>query len=84
MQQSAFSEMAARWPSSVLAREKVDVFTGGGITPHYMANLDSKGLGPENRFRCGRKVFYPVVDFVRWLSERTQPIPKKAPRDLEV
>jgi hypothetical protein len=83
MQHSVFSEMVSGWASPIVAREEIHRFTGGTITPHYMANLDSKGLGPTNRFRCGRKVFYPVADFVRWLSARSEPIPAKTPRELE-
>lgn len=67
-----FQKMADHWPSSVVAREKISDFTGGLITPGRIANLDSQGQGPPNRFRVGRKVCYPVSDLTRWLSERAQ------------
>lgn len=45
-----YNEMAARWPSSIVARAEVKKFTGGGISPKTLANADSKGIGPEERF----------------------------------
>jgi hypothetical protein len=73
MDQSIFEKMAARWPSSVVARGQIHGFTGGAITARYMANIDCKGLGPA-RYRIGKKVVYPIADLVKWFSERTQPI----------
>lgn len=42
-----FSEMAARWPSSAVARAEAKQFTGGGISPKTLANADSKGDLPS-------------------------------------
>lgn len=67
-----FDRLAEKWPSSLVARERIGDFTGGLISPGRMANLDCKGEGPRNRMRIGRKVAYPVADLVEWLSERTQ------------
>ncbi len=66
--------MADRWPSPIVARTEIKDFTGGVLTEKYIANLDSKGLGPANRFRLGRKVVYPVKDLVTWLAERSEPV----------
>jgi hypothetical protein len=73
--QSVFQQMAGQWPSNVVAREEIHRFSGGIYSARYMANVDCKGLGPANRYRCGRKVFYPVSDLIQWLSERTRRIP---------
>ncbi|GFO60958.1 hypothetical protein GMST_32830 [Geomonas silvestris] len=62
--------MAERWPSAIVARNEVDRFTGGVISPRSLANLDSLGLGPEGAFRIGRKVAYPVAAFIDWLEGR--------------
>lgn len=70
-----FSGMADRWPSTMVAREKVEDFTGGIMNRRYLANLDAKGEGPP-RVRIGRKIAYPVIDFVAWLEARAS-IPKK-------
>jgi len=67
-----FSEMAARWPSSVVARAEVKQFTGGGISPKTLANADSEGSGPTGRFFIGRRVCYPAVSLVEWLRKNTK------------
>ncbi len=69
--QANFSEMAKKWPSTVVAREKVEILTGGIINPRTLANLDSKGEGPPGRVRVGRKIAYPVNQFIEWLESRT-------------
>lgn len=66
------SHLAERWPSSVVAREKIQEFTGGAISPGRIANLDSVGQGPPGRIRMGRKICYPVNELVEWLERRTQ------------
>ncbi len=67
-----FSEMAARWPSSVVARAEAKQFTGGGISPKTLANADSKGNGPTGRFFIGRRVCYPVASLVEWLRQNAK------------
>lgn len=69
-----FQELSRKWPSTFVARERIYDFTGGLITPGRIANLDSQGEGPANRFRVGRKVVYPVADLVEWLTQRAQSI----------
>jgi len=65
-----FEEMEERWPSSIVARKKIGVFTGGLIAPGTLANLDSMGQGPDIKIRHGRDISYPVVSFVRWFRSR--------------
>ena len=71
------AEMADKWPSQIIARTEVEKFTGGLISERYISNLDSAGLGPKGRFRSGRKVCYPVANFIEWLEKRSEPIPSK-------
>lgn len=66
------SSLAANWPSSYVARGLIREFTGGGLSPKRLANLDSLGEGPDGAVRCGRKVMYPVKNLVRWLEKRCQ------------
>jgi hypothetical protein len=76
--QTLFSGLAEKWPSAWVARTEIKKFTGGMIGEKYMANLDSAGLGPKGRVRIGgRKVAYPVNEFVKWLEARSEIIPER-------
>jgi len=63
-------EMAAAWPSPVVARKKVEAFSGGAISGKTLANVDSQGKGPEGSFvLCGQRV-YPVTSLIKYLKDR--------------
>jgi len=47
------------------------------IGEKYLANLDSAGKGPAGRIRCGRRVAYPVNEFIKWLAARSEVIPER-------
>ncbi len=64
------SGMAERWGSGVVAREKIEEFSGGVIKPKTLANLDSMGQGPKGAVRIGRKILYPVAELIAWLESR--------------
>ncbi|MBS3919085.1 MAG: hypothetical protein KG012_09360 [Deltaproteobacteria bacterium] len=66
------SGLKSKWGSTVVAREEIRNFSGGAISEKYVANLDSQGRGPSGRFRCGRKILYPVDDLIRWLEARSE------------
>jgi len=70
MSKDIFQEMRDRWPSVIVARTEVEKFTGGMLSAKYLANLDCLGIGPT-RIVVGRKVGYPVEDFVIWLRSRS-------------
>ncbi len=70
MAKTIFQEMAEKWPSVLVARMEIKVFTGGLLDEKTMANYDCQGKGPANRFACGRKVAYPVKDLIEWLENR--------------
>ena len=72
MQNDIYNEMAARWPSSIVARAEIKKFTGGGISSKTLANADSKGIGPAGRFIVGRRVCYPVPAFINWLRQNAR------------
>lgn len=72
MNKDIFTEMAARWPSSAVARAEVKKFTGGGISPKSIANSDSRGEGPDGRFFIGRRVCYPVNSLIEWLRSHSK------------
>jgi hypothetical protein len=66
-----FDQMADNWPSEIIARTEIKLFTGGLINPNYIANLDSRGVGPAGRIKSGRKTCYQKRAFVKWLRERS-------------
>jgi hypothetical protein len=70
-QKPDLSSLAKKWPSPFVARQEVEKFTGGIISIKYLANLDCEGLGPKGRLRVGRKIAYPVHEFIAWLEART-------------
>lgn len=62
--------MAQTWGSPIVARSQIGTFSGGLISPRYMANLDSAEKGVASRVRCGRKIAYPIDALVEWLLAR--------------
>lgn len=70
-QRPDFSSLAKRWPAPFVARQEVEKFSGGIISIKYLANLDCQGLGPKGRVKVGRKIAYPVNEFVSWLEARS-------------
>lgn len=79
-----FQDMASKWPSTWIARTEIERFTGGIISEKYLANLDSAGKGPAGRVRIGRKVAYPVMEFVKWLESRSAVIPDRHRTETEL
>jgi hypothetical protein len=75
--ETLLSELASKWPSAWVARTEAKEFSGGLIGEKYLANLDSAGKGPSGRIRCGRKVAYPVNEFIKWLEARSEVIPER-------
>ena len=66
-----FDELGQRWPSAIVARERLSDFTGGLISGKYMANLDCKGEGPP-RLKIGRKIAYPTKSLIVWIRNRAE------------
>lgn len=65
------SHLADRWPSSIVARSAFKEFSGGRYASGTMANLDSRGEGPEG-FYIGRQKVYTVAAAIRWLENRCE------------
>ena len=63
---------AAKYPSTIICRDEVPAFTGGALSAGYMANLDSKGEGPSNPFKFGRRQCYSVLSLTEWLIGRLE------------
>ncbi len=74
---TTFEKILKRCPAPFISREVAEHVSGGLVKVKTYANLDSQGLGPADRVRCGRKVGYPAESFARWLANRLQPIDKQ-------
>jgi hypothetical protein len=74
LQKPDLKTLSKKWPSAWVARQEVDRFTGGIISEKYIANLDSRGMGPKGRIRVGRKIAYPVDCLVTWLESRSEAV----------
>ena len=66
-----FTLLKKVWSSTLVARSEVGRFSGGVISPHYIANMDCRGLGAKERLRIGKKVVYPVDSLIDWLKEKS-------------
>lgn len=56
------------WPE-IIARNKIEIFTGGLLSKGHMQNLDSEGKGPR-RIKIGKRCGYLREDLVKWLKDR--------------
>lgn len=56
-----------------LTRQQVGEYLKDFISPKYLANLDSKGVGPK-RYKIGRKNVYAKEDMLNFLDERITPV----------
>ena len=62
-------DLRSKWPSTLVPRERIYEFSGGLINPRTMANLDSRGEGPD-RMRIGKKVAYPLDSLIEWMKNK--------------
>ena len=66
-----FNDLADKLPP-IIARSQVEKLLGGVISAKRLANLDSRGEGPKQRMRIGRKIAYRTEDLLEWLAARTK------------
>lgn len=74
MDEDVYQKMEAKWPSSIVARSEIKKFTGGGISPKTVANADSIGRGPKDRFYLGKNTCYPVSSVIEWLKQKSKEV----------
>jgi len=55
----------------VVARTHVPQLFGWIVSAKTLANEDSRGTGPDGRFRVGRKVCYKTDLLIEWLKKRS-------------
>ena len=65
-----FIETLSQALPAVIAREKVEYYTGGLVAAQTLAHSDSQGTGPAVSWRVGRKVGYKTVSFLEWMVGR--------------
>ena len=63
---------AAKYESTYISRDKVEMFTGGAIRARNLANLDSLGQGVPGAFKLGRRQCYPIENLIEWLIDRLE------------
>ena len=68
--EEALWEAAEKWDGDFFDRKGLVAFSGNSFSEAYLANLDSKGEGPEDSFYIGRKRMYKKVAGVKWLIGR--------------
>lgn len=72
-----FAHLAEQLPPFII-RNEIHIKFGLIISSKTLANLDSLGLGPRERFKVGKNVAYPTKSLLEWLDKRVQGIKEKA------
>lgn len=63
--------LEAKWKNKYgVDREDLSLGLGGKPSKRGIANLDSKGLGPEGKYYNGGKVFYRTSCAIEWCVNR--------------
>jgi hypothetical protein len=65
-------QMVEAWGSPIVARKAAGRFSGDVISPRWLANADSQGIGPEGKFLVGRKVVYPARALAEWIVQKVK------------
>ncbi len=68
--EKTFWKAAEKYPGAAFSREELASFLG--ISVGYLANLDSKGKGPEGGYHSGRKKMYLKEPAIRWGIQRVE------------
>jgi hypothetical protein len=63
-----FDKMVEAWQAPVVARSEIRIFSGGATCGKTLANLESKGLGPE-KLKFRGKTLYETRKLAAWLRE---------------
>ena len=68
-EKSLAQKLIDSWPSPIVARSQVGVFSGGLLHPRTMSNLDNLGKGP-GKITIGRNVVYDRDALAAWIESR--------------
>lgn len=69
-----FERLAKSWKSPIVARHKIEEFSGGTLSRGHLANLDSQKLGPKGKMMIGGRVAYDVDLLVDWMRGRCKEV----------
>jgi hypothetical protein len=62
--------IAKRYPSGLVARQKIDQATDFILHSRTLANLDCLGTGIKNPVRIGRRIFYKTDEILKFIDQR--------------
>lgn len=68
--QNILNRIKESWGAPTVARSQVPKMTGGLVAVQTLTNADSQGVGPDKRFRMGRKIFYETDSLLAWLEPK--------------
>lgn len=63
-------DLRSKWESTIVSRSHFDRFSGYTVSPKTIANLESLGQGPRNKFFVGSKAAYSIDDAIEFLRSR--------------
>lgn len=66
-EEKEFAETIMEKLPPVIARNQIDKFLGGIVSPYTVKNADLAGTGPEVAWRIGNRVAYKTESLVTWL-----------------
>lgn len=70
-------QLEESWPSPIVARRDVEAFSGGLLRRGTLANHDSKGTGPREKFDFREGVAYGKAALLDWMFNRLIAKPKR-------
>lgn len=65
-------ELCEAWPSALVARKEAPKFLGGGIAVGTLANKDSVGTGPKEKYCVMGRIMYPKRVLAEWFVGQMQ------------
>ena len=76
---SVWQETVDAWPSALVARKKIDLFSGGLISARRMANLDCDPSvdTPAKIVLNGKSIAYDKHELAFFLAARTEVVPAR-------
>lgn len=63
-------QLEESWPSPIVARRDVEAFSGGLLRRGTLANHDSKGTGPREKFDFREGAAYSKSSLLDWMFGR--------------
>ena len=63
-----YDKMVEAWKAPAVARSDIRLFSGGALSGKTVANLESKGIGPES-FKFRNRTCYETAKLAAWMRE---------------